>query len=72
MRQLRGTKKAPGKPGALKSKQCFLLVARNSQEAVAWVFLNVVTARQVSSLWALVLREVKDPLFFAAAKRNIL
>jgi len=46
------------------------LAALNGQKAVAWVFVNSKTSWQVTTLWALVLREVVDGLLLATAKRN--
>ncbi|MDB5181327.1 MAG: hypothetical protein JWP13_90 [Candidatus Saccharibacteria bacterium] len=49
-----------------------LLLVADGQEPVAWVFLNDFTFWEVNTLWALILTEVVDWLFFSAAKCNLL
>ena len=49
-----------------------LLVTLDCKEAVAWVFVDRHVVRQISAFWALVLAEVKDSLFFAAAQNDVL
>ena len=48
------------------------LAALDGKETVAWVLVDREAARKVGSFWALVLAEVVDGLFFAAAERDLL